>query len=196
VEEPAFLVAVQRIVGRVEVEDDLLGRLGMGLQEQIDEQPLDRGGIVADLVIARRCRSAQFQPIERRFARDRSAIPPPRREFARQHRHHRVVPQFVVVVQILVAQRQAEHALADQCAHFMLDQHWRTCIAEARREPIDQPDRAIRGAQQQRASVRRNRPAIERRNNGTPFDACKSKQIRATLCRHRGPPAKLVKSFW
>ncbi len=47
-EEPAFLVAVQRIVGGVEIEDDLLGRCRMRFQEQIDEQPLDRGFVMAD----------------------------------------------------------------------------------------------------------------------------------------------------
>jgi len=43
VEEPALLAAMQGIVGRVEIELDLLGRLGVGAQEQIDEQPLDGG---------------------------------------------------------------------------------------------------------------------------------------------------------
>ena len=35
VEEPALLVAVQRIVGGVEVENDLLGRLAIRVQEDI-----------------------------------------------------------------------------------------------------------------------------------------------------------------
>ena len=34
---------------------------------------------------------------------------------------------------------------------------------------------------------------IKRGDYGAPCDACKSKQIRATLCRHRGAPANLVK---
>ena len=49
VEEPAFLMAVQRIVRGIEIEDDLLRRLPMRVQEQIDEQRLDRRRIVADL---------------------------------------------------------------------------------------------------------------------------------------------------
>jgi hypothetical protein len=51
-EEPAFLVAMQGIVGGVEVENDLLGRRLVRLEEQGDEQSLDRGRVVADLVIA------------------------------------------------------------------------------------------------------------------------------------------------
>jgi flagellar biosynthesis/type III secretory pathway ATPase len=66
-EELTFLVAMKRIVGlafrsrhvnvpkrrgRVEFEDDLLGRLVVGNQEEIDEQALDRRCVVADLVVA------------------------------------------------------------------------------------------------------------------------------------------------
>ena len=52
VEEAALLVAVQRIVGRIEIEDDALGRRGMRLQEQRHEQALDPARIMADLVVA------------------------------------------------------------------------------------------------------------------------------------------------
>ena len=51
-EEAALLVAVQRVVGGVEVEDDALGRRGMRLQEQRYEQALDCARVVADLVVA------------------------------------------------------------------------------------------------------------------------------------------------
>jgi hypothetical protein len=65
----------------------------------------------------------------------------------------------------------------------------------ARGEPVDQPDRPIRRAQQQAARLGRNRAAIERGDHGTPFDACKSKPIGVTLCRHREPPLNLIKSL-
>ncbi len=42
VEEPALLVAVQRIVSRVQVEHDLLRRLAVRVEKEVDEQPLDR----------------------------------------------------------------------------------------------------------------------------------------------------------
>ena len=50
-EESAFLVAVQRIVGRIEVEHDLKRRLIVGVEEEIDEQGLDRARIVVDPVV-------------------------------------------------------------------------------------------------------------------------------------------------
>jgi hypothetical protein len=64
-EEAAFLVAVQRVVGSVEVEDNLLWRLLVGFEEEIDEQAFDRPRIVAHLVIARRFGPAQLQPVQR-----------------------------------------------------------------------------------------------------------------------------------
>ena len=45
VEEAAFLIAVQRVVRGVEVEDDLLGRPVVRLEQQVDEQGLDRRGL-------------------------------------------------------------------------------------------------------------------------------------------------------
>jgi hypothetical protein len=55
--------------------------------------------------------------------------------------------------------------------------------------------RPIRGTEQHRARIRCDGAAVERRDHRASFDACKSKWIRTTLCRHRGPPAKLIKSF-
>ena len=52
VEEALFQMAVQRIVGGVEIERDLRRRRPMGVDKQLDKQPLDRRRVVADLVVA------------------------------------------------------------------------------------------------------------------------------------------------
>ena len=57
-EELAFLVAMQRIVGGIEIKDDLFGRLLMSIKEDIDEQLLDRVRVVTYLVITRRLGTA------------------------------------------------------------------------------------------------------------------------------------------
>ena len=49
-------------------------------------------------MIARRFKLAQLQ-VERRLAGHRRAILAPRRKLVRQHRHQRIVAQFVVVVE-------------------------------------------------------------------------------------------------
>ena len=149
-EEPAFLLPVQRIVRGIEIKDDLLRRLPMRLQEHLDEQPLDRRRIVARLVIPRRGWPAQFQPIQRRPARQWCTIRTLRRKLAGQHRQHRIVPQLVVVVEVLMAQCDADHTLQHQRVYRVLDQFWRPHVSEACDEPRCQSDRPVRLAQQPR----------------------------------------------
>jgi hypothetical protein len=60
VEETLFLMAVQRVIGGVEVEGDLRRRHRMGIKKQVNKQPLDRRRVIADLVIAGRLRPAQY----------------------------------------------------------------------------------------------------------------------------------------
>ena len=187
-EEPAFLMAVHQIVGGIQVEHDLPRRPGVRLDEQIHQQPLDGRRIMADLVVAGRFRPAQFQPVQRRLARHRRAVLPTRLELAGQHCHHRVMAQMVVVVQILVTQRDAEHALANKRPHTVFDQIPAPPIDEARRKPINQADRPIRCLQQHATGIRRDRPAIERSDDTTSSNACKVKLRCTTLCRHRGTP--------
>ena len=138
VEEPAFLMAVQRVVGGVEVEDDLLGRPCVRLEEEVDEQRLDRRRVVADLVVAGGDLARQFQPVQRRFARHRRAILAPGFELARQHRHQRVVTKLVMIVQVLVAERDAEHALPDERGDRVLHEPRVSGVAETSRKPPNQ----------------------------------------------------------
>ena len=183
-EEPAFLLPVQRIVRGIQIEDDLLWRAPMCLQEKIDEQRLDRRRIVADLVIPRRLRPAQFQPVQRRLPRQRRAVRSVRLKLAGQHRQHRIMPQFIVVDQVLVAERNAEHPLRHHRGDAVFHQFRNPRVPEARCETFGQPDHSIRPTQKQRPSVRSDRPAIKRRHNCAPFHRCKRQQFRVTLCRH------------
>jgi len=48
VEEPTLLMTMQRVIGRVEVENDLFGRPSVRLEEEVNEQRLDRRRVVAD----------------------------------------------------------------------------------------------------------------------------------------------------
>src|SRR5580700_846094 len=93
-------MAVQRVVGGVEVENDLLGRPCMRREEEVDEQGLDRCRVMADFVVARGERTGKFEPIERRLASQRRAIRAPTLELARQRRHQRVVAKLVMVVDV------------------------------------------------------------------------------------------------
>ena len=117
----------------------------MGVQEEIDEQAFDRCRIVADLVIARRLGAAQLQPVQRRFAGQRRAVRPLRRQLAGQHRQHRIMPQFVVVVQVLVAERDANDALHHHGVDLVLHQFGRRACRRSRRRnarSAGSPDRS------------------------------------------------------
>jgi hypothetical protein len=50
---------------------------------------------------------------------------------AQRHRQHRIAPQFIVVIEILIAQCQAEHALPDQVQQGVLDQVGAAVVLEA-----------------------------------------------------------------
>ena len=64
-EEAAFLIAMQWVVGGIEIKDDLFRGLLVGVEEDVDEQPFDCCRIMADLVVSRRFGTAQFQPVQR-----------------------------------------------------------------------------------------------------------------------------------
>ena len=195
VKEPAFLMAMQRVVGGVEVEHDLPGRPCVRLEEQVDEQGLDRRRVVADLVVAGRDLARQFEAVERRLARRRRAVAAPSLELARQHRHQRVVTKLVVIVQVFVAERDAEHALPDERGHRVLDEPLVSRVAETSRKPPNQIHTPIRGAQQQAAGVRCQRAAIELGHHWTALDPSKRARFCATLRLHRAASPNWRKSF-
>ena len=162
-----------------------LGAPCVRLEEEVDEQGLDRRRVVADLVIARGDLARQFEPVQRRFARRRRAVAAPSLKLARQHRHQRVVTKLVVIVQVFVAERNAEHALPDERGDRVLDEPWVSRVAETSRKPPNQIQTPVRGAQQQAACVRRQRAAIELGHHGTAFDPSKRARFCATLRLHR-----------
>jgi hypothetical protein len=76
-------------------------------------------------------------------------------ELTRQHCHQRIVTQFVVVVQILIAKRDPEHPLTDQCHHLVLNKFRTPHVVKARRKPTHHPhhpDGEICRAQGRRAA--------------------------------------------
>jgi hypothetical protein len=207
VEEAALLVAVQRIIGRVEVENDLSRWRLMCLEEQADEQAFDCRAVVANLMVdwppngvgapfpnpaANRRQRRMLEPVERALARQRGAVLALGRQLAGQRREHRVVPQVIVVDQILVPERDAEHPLRHHGPDAVLDLRLGTAVGKTGGEPPDQTDRPIGRAKQQPAGVRGVVTTVKRGNHLAPFDHFITEHVAATLCRHRGiPPDRL-----
>jgi hypothetical protein len=170
VEEAAFLVAMQRVVGGIEIEDDLFRRLLVGVEEEVDEQAFDRRRVMADLVVSRRLDPAQFQPVQRRFARQRRTVRSLRRQLAGQNRHHRIMPQLVVVVEVLIAECDADDALHHHGLDLVFHQSGCPRVGEAGGKALGQPKRTVGLAQQQGTGVRGNRAAVEARHHLAAFD--------------------------
>jgi hypothetical protein len=93
------MVAAEVIALDLDAPDDphLLRRLGVRVKEDTHEQRFDRVGIGGELGVARVFGTAEFQPAQCRFASQRPAIGATRGQLVRKRRHHRVVPEFVVI---------------------------------------------------------------------------------------------------
>jgi hypothetical protein len=86
VEEPSLLLAVQRVVRRIQIQNDFPGRLRVSLQEQFDQQAIHPVFVQHDLLVtAVGPLPRQLQPVQRALARQRLAriarpdTPAPRR---------------------------------------------------------------------------------------------------------------------
>lgn len=168
----------------------------MRVQEHLREHLLDRRSVMADTVIARRrAAGGVLEPVQRRLPGQRRAAWPPCLELAGQHGQNRVAAKLVVVDEVLVAEREAEHALAHQRRDRMLDPGGIAAVPEAAGETLHQPDRPVGRAEQQRPRIRRDRPAVETRHHSPAGHRCKAEQIRATLRPHRGDPLVRPKSL-
>ena len=98
----------------------------------------------------------------------------------------RVVTKLIVVVPVFIAEREGEHALADQGLDRVLEQSWVAPVGETAGHPTDQPEAAIQPPQQQPSGIRCDDSAIEPGHNLVPFNRFKFEQCWATLCLHRG----------
>lgn len=100
-----------------------------------------------------------------------------------------------MIDQVFVAERDAQHPLADQGRNVMHDPVAGTTIDKASGEPLGQPDRPIRRPEQQSPRIRGDRPASEIGHHPPPIDRCKTHPFRATLRRHRGALLRSRKSL-
>ena len=125
-----------------------------------------------------------LQPVERALAGHRRTVRTLGLELAGQHMEQRVVTKLIVVVQVFIAEREGEHALADQGLDRVLEQSWVAPVGETAGHPTDQPEAAIQPPQQQPSGIRCDDSAIEPGHNLVPFNRFKFEQCWATLCLH------------
>ncbi len=175
VEEAALLFAVQRIVRGVQIENDFLGRAFVGFEKQIDQQLLDRRAVMADLVVKAGRLLRPLQTVQGRLAGNRRAIGAARLQFAGQHRKQGIVPQGIVIVEVLIPQRQAKNPLPRQRRHRMLDKRGSAPVDETLGKPLDKLQSLVGAAQLQRPRVGSDRAPIKTGHNLTVFNGSKIK---------------------
>ena len=73
--KPPLLMPMDRIVGRIEVENNLFGGFGVRFHEHRWIQRFNGRRIVADLMISGRLGPTELQTVERAFARQWCAVP-------------------------------------------------------------------------------------------------------------------------
>ncbi len=107
---------------------------------------------------------------------------------ARRQRQQRVVPERVVVVEILVTLDLSQHALGDELAHRVLDPLRPAIVPEAARKAPQQAGPLRHLPEQQQTRIARLATAIERGLDPTTPEALKLQLTRTTVCRHRADP--------
>jgi hypothetical protein len=83
------------------------------------------------------------------------------------------VPQVIVIIEILIAKRDAKDPLPDERCDRMFNELRAPLVVKAARKSIYQPHRSIRRSEQKCAGVRRNCATIKSSNNFTSFYLCK-----------------------
>lgn len=172
VEEASFLFAVQRRVGRVEIENHLLGRFLMRFDKRLEQQLVDALELAADLRVAVGAVGCALEPIQGGLAGQRlAAVPLTLAIFslqvtlAGQQRQHGVVAQLVVVVEIFVAQRDGVDALLDQLGDAVLDAFGITMIFKAAGQSFEQTQPPLDLAQQHCSALGADLAAVETRRH-------------------------------
>lgn len=154
-----MLRAVQRIVGGVHVENNLVRRLGVLAEEHLDEEVFKLRVPGGDFFIARGGAGPgrrQFQAIER-VATGQGLAPvlgtdatgAGRIVMSASDRQQRIVPQFVMVVEVFVAEGDAEHPLGEQMFEAVFDQVGIAEVVEAFGQGLDAPEPLVDLAEQQ-----------------------------------------------
>ena len=200
VEGVALLAAVHPVIRRVDVEHEPRGGQPSrpGLDEEVGEERLKRLGVVGDPVIAPRLPvpGRMLEAVQRALARQRRAALAPSTELVGQQRQQRVVAQGVVIVEVLVAQREARDPLSHQGPDRVLRQTRIAPVRETGGHPVEQPDAPVGLPQQQGSPVRSDRAAIERgRSPSGPGTLEIRTKLGLHLCRHRFSAVVTVKSM-
>ena len=191
-EEAPLLLAVDRVVGGVDVQHDHLRWLVVCVHEDIDEERLEGIIAVANLLVPflrGMLLGRQLQAVE--GAATGSAVARVSTPFsllshrvllARCEGQKRVVSETVVFIEILVAANDPEDALGHQLANGVLDAVGIAVVVEAGRDAIKEVDSFGNLAGEEDACVGRRTLGPEIGYDSTGSEAFKLELGAGTLC--------------
>jgi hypothetical protein len=149
VKETSFLLAVERIVTGIHVDDDLFAMLGQTAHSLAQKGVLDRLVVGADLMVTCFFIVSEFQSVEGRSAGQRLALilgstPSGQRIlFTDHHGKDRIESQKIMIIEILIASGQPQQTLSNQFAHGVFDQERVAQIAKAPGQGAGNPQTLI-----------------------------------------------------
>ena len=170
--EAALLQSVDDVVGRVEVEHELLRRTLEARHEGL-EQHLVKGPRPPPV-------RPVLQTAKGRRVRKRGP-------FADHRLQREIVTQVVVVVLVLIAARQSEDPLLQHRGQVVHHALATSVIGEQARDSADQPQLALGLTDQQEPAVRRDMTTLERGLDLASDRAWKRQRCLGTIC-HGGSP--------
>ena len=201
-EEPAFLITVHRVVGRIQIQHYLRRRSPLAVQKQIHQQRVDHPAIGDNLLVAitlRRLWLAQFQAVQRAGTGQGVTAVAFTHPFLAGHigattgqRQRAVVTQSVMVVQILIAGRQRQHPLCDQGLKAMLDPRWIAIVRKTGRQSTGHVKQPVSFTKQQYAAIRCQSTAVKRAHHRAPTETFKYELFCSTVCFHGVVPCGFV----
>ena len=175
VEETVLLVAVDGVVGGVDVEDEFLGRRGERCDELFDEDRSDAGqGFAVDAVLepAEGGRRGEFGDAAG-VGMVGGGLP------------ERIVAEAVVIVEVFVSGGEAEEAVGQERALRVDDEQGMTRVGDGFVESVEQADLFVGFPQEQQAGIGGEVPGGELGDEFAALDAGKGDGLCGTLC-HRG----------
>ena len=176
VKESPFLMAVHWVIGGVEIEHHVLRRHGVGGDELVDK---NFGSTKQRLTV-----DAVLKPAE---GRGRGQGHVGVRDLAGRDLQRRIGPEFVVVVEIFVAQHDGGDALGE---HGMLVMNGEDRIPRVRDDGIEgvkEPGLLGNFAEQEGAGIGREPAPQEVGDDRLVHEGGKLKRLAVTVCHSGGP---------
>src|ERR1700757_232954 len=152
-------MTVQRVIGGIQINNDLETILGQAARTLQQKGVFDRLMVGADFMAAGIFIVAKFKPVQCRSAGQRLALilgstsASKRILFTDSHGKEWIEPQQIMIIEILVARGQAQQTLGDQFAHGVFGKERVTMIAKATSQAARDAQALINLAQQQHAAI-------------------------------------------